>query len=323
MGAAYNAAVRKLLVFLLVVLAAAAVGSVWLSWRTTAPPPAAPVEIVGKRPRAKSASTAAHLPDAAAVAAARASMTGGGRVEVCGPYTLYTDEEAGEIVAACQVLGATLDATFAQRYGVVPVGAPSAAILLFATTASYRAFAEHDGAVRGAYAGYASTARGFVALHAGDQPVAVLATLTHELTHLVSRRTFGRDLPPWLSEGLADGIGDTVSTSGFGALAGFRGAEGQVERLRGGYRIGQAMSLQRLAALERGDFDRATVSYDYEQSALLVRYLLGTETLAPRFRAFLQDLAGGEPYTAEALRQALALSWTELDHGFREWLGVE
>ncbi|MGB5173906.1 MAG: hypothetical protein WBQ30_04090, partial [Thermoanaerobaculia bacterium] len=88
------------------------------------------------------------------------------------------------------------------------------------------------------------------------------------------------------------------------------------------YETEQVPSVARLVTLGSKAFDGGAVSYDYEQSALLVRYLLLDPELASRFRGFLADLAGGAPYSPELLQQRQTVEWAELDHRLQSWLGV-
>ena len=71
--------------------------------------------------------------------------------------------------------------------------------------------------------------------------------------------------------------------------------------------------LARLVSLKDHEFDAEEISHDYEQSALLVRYLLVDPQLAAGFRSFLAELAEGENYSPELLEQHLKLEWSELD----------
>lgn len=264
------------------------------------------------------------------VALARAAMAGSGVERRCGPYRLYTDvgdDAPGErLIAACGRLAAGLEAEYVRLFGVQPIGEPAEAILLFRDRVGLRRFvgavAERSGRPRlTGYAGHASAARGYVALHAvASAPTATLRTLLHELTHLLNRRAIGPELPRWLSEGMADAIGDRATEEGLLPFAGVRGSEGEAERLRlalGAARVG---SVGRLLALEPGEFDRGTVSYDYEQSAILVRFLLDEPDLAPRFRAALVRLAAGEEYDDSAFLARLGVGPDELDRRFRNWV---
>ena len=288
------------------------------------PPPAldvpdvAPAEPdLGARPR--SAARPAEEPAAERLAAALELLGAEARESSCGPYALYTDVADRRLLAACGRLASELDDLCAARYGVRPVGEAAEAIVLFSEIDDFRVFARGDGMPSG-YAGYAVGARGFAVFHADGQTIdAFLSTLAHELAHLVLRRSLGPNLPPWLSEGLADAVGDSAGEEGFRPLDRAAGNGAQARRLRAAYEGGRAGGLERLAGLERGGFDRGTVSFDYEQSALLVRFLLIDPELAPRFRSFLGDLARGTRYSPERLASALAVGWEELDRRFAAW----
>jgi hypothetical protein len=207
-----------------------------------------------------------------------------------------------------------------ERYGLKLRGEPAEAIFLFAEAADFRTFAQRDGRLSVGYAGYTNAARGFTALYVGNQPLLpVLMTLTHELTHLVNRRALGPNLPPWLAEGLADGIGDTATAQGFLPLTGVEGTEPQAARLRTAYRQGKARRLRHLTALDRGEFDREIPSFDYEQSALFVRFLLAEPKLETGFRSFLEEMSR-ERYEQERLVTALEVGWEELDQRFEVWV---
>ncbi len=281
-----------------------------------APLAAAPLaEVPGTRGRP------AEPPDAALLAKALAHLGDDARVESCGPYVLHTDIADARYIAACGRLATRLDDLYEERYGIRPLGEPAEAIVLFSDLAGYREFAREEGVPLG-YGGYAVPARGLAVFYAAGQPFETfLTTLAHELTHFLGRRALGINLPPWLSEGLADGIGDTATEQGFRPLVGIAGSEVQAGRLREAYESNRAGDLKRLAGLERGEFDRGTVSFDYEQSALFVRFLLGDPRLAPGFKSFLRDFARGElRYTPELVPKALGVGWAELDRRFETWI---
>ena len=253
--------------------------------------------------------------------AAREHLRQGGSEGKCGPYTLLGDVTDVELLAACERIAAQLDDTYSQRFGVVPVGQPAATILLFDNRDGYRGFAAQEGMTAAGYAGFSIPSRGYTAAWADAVRSEDFAkTLAHELTHLINRRALGGSLPRWLSEGVADAIGDTATEAGIQSLDGLKGVEGEAKRLRLGLESGQVHSVARLVALNDGDYDAATVSYDYEQSALLVRYLLLEPDLADGFRVFLAKLAEGEDYSPELLQQHLAVEWTELDRRMNTWL---
>lgn len=316
---------RKLVWSLVAALALLAGLVVWV--RSGEPARKAPVAAVSTEPSApsvppKTAGRLSETPDPKLLGAARERMGSAAREQRCGAYALLTDIADARLLAACGRLAEPLDALFAARYGVRPLGAPGETIVLFAKLETFRAFTREQGLPAG-YAGFAVGARGVAVFYASDQPLTTfLSTLTHELSHLVSRRALGSDLPPWLSEGLADGIGDTAAEEGFRPLGVRAGGDVMAGRLREAYASRRAGGLERLARLGSGEFDRAAVAFDYEQSALLVRFLLADSELAPRFRSFLATLAAGERYRPEGFIAALGLGWAELDRRFEGWLAA-
>jgi hypothetical protein len=255
------------------------------------------------------------------IAIARQHLVAGGREGRCGAYSLLGDVTDPGLLATCEALAAELDTTYHARVGVEPLSQPAELILLFGNREGYRTFADQQGMSSAGYAGFSIPSRGFTATWAESAGRLELArTLAHELTHLVNRRALGGNLPRWLSEGLADAIGDTATEDGIGPLTGLRGVEGEAERLRQGLESGKAGSLLALASQKDYNFDSSGTSYDYEQSALLVRYLLLEPTLAPRFRTFLTWLSEGGDATPEKLQEYLELDWTALERGFLFWL---
>ncbi len=269
-------------------------------------------------PRAPRPAVEPH-PDA--LAAARSILGPDARDARCGPYQLLTDVTDARLLDACAKIGAQLDLTTTVRLGLEPLGEPKAAILLFADGEDFRTFSHTEGRVAIGYAGFARPVRGYLAMWAGEPPYDSYATtLAHELAHLVQRRTLGPNLPPWLSEGLADAIGDPATLDGPGTLTGLAGVEGPAARLQHGYRNGQVGSVERLLRRHRGDFDAEHPSFDYEQSALLVRFLLLDAQLGSRFRTFLDRLAAGEDYEPELLFEVLAVEPAALDAQLQAWL---
>lgn len=255
------------------------------------------------------------------VGAARKLMAASAREEACGPYRLVTDVPDADLLVACSALASSLDAVYAERYGIEPIGLPAETILFFRDADAFRLFVEEHSDVRTGYAGHANAARGYLALYSGNlEHEQVLSTLVHELTHLVNRRALGPALPRWLAEGLADGLGDAVGDSG---LAESVGGLSEARRLKAGYADGSVLSVARLVDLDGPGFDADPVSYDYEQSAFLVRYLLTDHELAPRFRVFLEGLALGEPYSRQTLKEVLGVDWADLDRRLELWVRTQ
>jgi hypothetical protein len=236
-----------------------------------------------------------------------------------GPYDLLTDAPLPRFAAICSRSIDTIDGIYTARLGVKPTGEPAGTIVIFSRRSDFADYvAERTGLPRG-YAAFSCASRGIVAVADVDSLDTLAATLTHEIAHLAHRRAFGPHLPPWLSEGLADAIGDTATADEIAPLSGLEGVEAAVDRLSAAIEAGEQLPLQRLLALSRPQFDRGVRSFDYEQSALVGRFLLLDAEFAGPFRAFLQELAAGKPYEADASPvQGIAIDI--LERRFLAWL---
>ncbi len=259
--------------------------------------------------------------DAKALALARRHLSGGGRELTCGPYTLLTDVRSSPVLEACGRLVSDLDRAYTRRYGVKPVGKSRETLILFRGREAFRAFAATDGPNATGYAGHARGADGYLVLYAGDQPAErVVQTLIHEITHLLNRRALGAPLPRWLSEGLADGLGDPASLTGLGSSQGLKGAEAVARRV---LEVDTLPNLRRVVGLDNRAFDRDPKARDYEQGAVFVRYLMSDPKRKRSFQAYLKGIAEGESDGPEALAAQLGLpgdDWNALDRKVRTWL---
>jgi hypothetical protein len=263
----------------------------------------------------------ANSPDLEMTGLGRSLMGSDARTGRCGPYELISDAREDWLVDTCERLIPALEGTFVDRFGIVPLGDPKEAILFFDDAGDFRNFVRRSDLGRIGNLAHAVPSSGFLALYAGRQDRAkLLRTFLHELTHLVSYRAFGPNLPRWLSEGLADAIGDTASGEAIQALEGIGGSEDEARRLGRAYDDGQAGDLARLLALDEATFDSGVVSFDYEQSALFVRYLLSEESMATGFRSFLAELSLGRLYAPDLLLSHLGTTLPELDRGFQSWI---
>jgi hypothetical protein len=288
-------------------------------------PVARPAPVRPSTPAPRSAGRAVPAGDSAAVAAAHDFLAPPVRTEPCGPYRLMTDADAPlleTLRALCAAPVSGFEEAYAARLGVRPAHPPRGTLVVFADRRRFRRYvAAHVDLPQG-YAAFSLAPKGLVVLPGGDLPPEEIArTLVHELAHLAHRRTFGVDLEPWLSEGLADAVGDSASPGGFAPLAGFVGVEGLRERLLGGYASGHAGTLERLVTLGRDRFDRGAVAHDYEQAALVVRFLLLDPELVPAFRAWLAGRArpgaGGAAFPPQD-----GPGWGEIEGRFRGWLAA-
>lgn len=239
----------------------------------------------------------------------------------CGPYRAVSSAP-GSYLEICRALAQDLDAYYQARFGVALSHPPDGLILIVGSSDRFRAFATDFGRLRVGYAGFTLASRGVVAVLAENVPQQRFASLlAHELTHLVHRRAFGFNLAPWISEGLADALGDTATAVGFGSLSGIEGVEPLAKRLDQALEAGHTKSVAAVIARTRQSFDRGTVSYDYESSALLVRFLLLDGELSSRFRDALRKLAEADGCDTGCIFDALRVDADELDRRFRLWLG--
>ena len=236
----------------------------------------------------------------------------------CGPLRMISDALEG-ISPLCEPVVQAIETVYVDRLGVEPVGRPVGAILAFAERADFAAFVRQQTELPSGYAAFTRPSRGIVALSIGNDRRRLPQTLAHELAHFLHRRVFGPELPVWLSEGLADAIGDSATENGFTRLPEV-GLDSLGKRLTGAAAAGTARPVGELLSLRRDAFDREPAHADYTQSALLVRFLLLEDDLAKPFRTYLGRLGSGEPYAANALLSLLELDAVELEHRFRAWV---
>lgn len=267
-----------------------------------------------------------------------------------GPYVLYTDVIDPYVLQRLSAVAVQIEAIYRRRFGVQPVGEPAEAVVLFAHREDYRAFQAAWSNLAGLpAAGHAGA--GMVAFFVeGRQFNEMISTLVHELVHLLNRRALGPSLPPWLEEGLAQELTwaeiDPTGRVQPGTWGGDRVEWMERDERRGGVVVGDVVTgglaiyrtLPRFVeTLERGvarplselvdlsweEFVLTRRELHYLQAGLLVRFLLEDRELNLRFRRFLADTAEGEPLTPERLREALGMSWAEIEARFSQWVREE
>ena len=280
-------------------------------------------------------------PDPERIAIARGQMRDSGVEVGCGPQTIVTDAPETDVVRLCARLTGSLESLYRERYGLEPVGPPAEAILVFGQREAYLAFRDLEPVSLDTGLAHASPGRGYMALYTGQRPTGeVMATLVHESTHLLNRRSLGPALPAWLNEGMADDLAqsriDTAGRIDPEKLGGeVRQEDGKIVRsggLAAAIELQEAIrdealpSLRDLVAMEEQQFHRADrVQLHYALSSLWVRYLVSDADPALRdgFRHFLQDIAGGTALEPELLTDRLARDWDELESDFRIWIHLQ
>ena len=227
---------------------------------------------------------------------------------------------------------------------ISPPFAPESCVswrISFRRIEDYQTFRDREGVAVESSLAHASPARGYLALPVQSVDRAeVFSVLVHELTHLLNRRAIGPALPPWLSEGLAEALAisriDGDGSLHPDALGGERrDAAGSVVRWGGLASImlisdaldqDRLPTLRQLMRLDRQGFHRQGSSQlNYALSAFWVRYLVSGSELSPTagFRAFLDEVAKGQPITEERFLTRLEKGWSELESGFRLWIRLQ
>ncbi len=279
----------------------------------------------------------ARAPDEENLATARQFLRNRERTLSLGPYTLYTDSSDDGLISFLDTVTAPLEALYAERYGRQPIGTAAEAVVLFKSDIAYRLMQQRTDRLSGlASAGH--NFRGLAVFYVGGRSRnAVAGTLIHELVHFLNRRALGPQLPPWLDEGLADDLAlSRIDASGrihLGELRGdhrqygeqwwIAGGHASLLKLRDAARTGELSAARDLIQLDWDSFVRTPqVQLHYATAAFWVRFLIdGAEgRRAAAFRAFLDDVAEGQPPSAENLQARLGEDWSTLDRDFRQWL---
>ncbi len=270
------------------------------------------------------------------LASARELLGPTGRELPMGPYTLYTDVLDETLISYLAGLAEQLDGVYAARYGRQPLATPRAALVLYRGEGGYRLLKRRSGKLAGLHAaGHASG--GMAATFVGRRSAAQVGiTVVHELVHLVNRRALGPALPPWLDEGLADGLALSRVNSAGALQPEQLGGEILENAERRTFTEGMSSlwlveqrrrdgRLPRLSTLLRLDWDSFVgdeIALHYASSALWLRFLLDGEggRRAAALRRFLDAVAAGGPASADRLRQAIAEPWPTLEVSYRRWV---
>ena len=251
-----------------------------------------------------------------------------------GPGLLVTDTATPALWSELERISLQVPELYAMHYQLSLDLESGAATVLFANEATYRAYEAEVGISSGELAGHASP--GLVTLFSGDRSRQEIAdTFTHELVHLLTLRSLGSAVPPWLDEGLAESM-TFASRTRRGSLAlgpldprrlraaspaALRGPLALIGRLAGEASGDDLPTLEELTELQRQAFmggDGSDVLYAL--SALWVHYL-GTvdPKTGPGFRSYLQILT--DPTSQPAgLFEVVSANPADLERDFRGWL---
>lgn len=279
----------------------------------------------------------ARAPDEESLAAARRYLRGKERALALGSYALYTDSSDDRLIAHLNTIAGQLEALYAERYGLRPIGDAAEAVVMFQSDIAYRLVQRSTELLTGLNAA-GHNAEGVAVLYVGRRPRSdVASTVIHELVHFLNRRAIGPQLPPWLGEGLADDLAlsriDAEGRVHPGELGGARqqrggqwrveGALASLQRLRDAARAGELPAILDFINADWESFVRTPkIQLHYAAAAFWVRFLIEGEGSrhAAGFRAFLAAVAAGEPPSAETLAEHLDEEWGTLDVRFRAWI---
>ena len=231
-----------------------------------------------------------------------------------GDYRLFTDRRDPGLVGRCQAVESGLEAAYAERFALAPVGRAAEAVLIFSRRADYEAFWRRTTGRAVAFTGHADrgVAATFVDLRSARE---VCATVAHELTHLINRRAVGPALPPWLEEGLAIDM-----ASRHAGETDYSGAA------RAAAAAGSLPPVAEFLALDTDAFhlpSRLRLHYGF--SGLWMRFLLESPELAAGLRGFLAYLSVGGPWGPEVERRpelAVAAATPSLVDDLEVFLGA-
>ncbi len=258
------------------------------------------------------------------------------------PFMLFTDVHDERLLATLGEVAAAVPADFGARFGLRPRARGS--LVLFTQSLDFRQWLDQQGG-GGDHAVEGFSRAGVAALAVGDlRDDDVSALLVHELAHLLTRAAVGRQLPPWLEEGLAEEMSISRRDAAGRTLAGTLRAHSSLRNTAAIPTPGRVMyertitgPAAALIALVRGPrpalaelvpmpwsaFAAARGRAErYAASAFFVRYLLDGDKGRWRepFLAFLAAAANGAPADVAALERALGTPIASLQDPFDQWL---
>lgn len=247
-----------------------------------------------------------------------------------GEYTLITDVEDPELIAAMDRAAVAAEEAYFARFGRLPSGNPGRSVVLFAEEDLYRQYLAGLSGKLKWNLGHAES--GILAFFAEGRPRPELVrTLIHEIGHLLNDRALARRLPTWLEEGIATDLGsawleDSAVATGRESLA-IQSPHRRLLYLGEMMDAGGLPPCQAVMYLNYDTFHRTpeTERWAYAHSLALVRFLLDGDggRHADGFREFLRDVAAGYSPGTENLLKHLELQPEHLDRGFRHWLQQE
>jgi len=248
-----------------------------------------------------------------------------------GPFVLYSDVRDEPLLAWLGSVAIDIFRAYRERFGLDPGSEVHEIVVLFADEADYRSFVSVESRIAQADSrGY--TSEGLSVLFTGEHDRASLVSVfIHELTHLLNRRVFRSETPPWLEEGIAEDLAfsrvDQQGQIQLGTLAGAslqgladRYSHGEprahVSALIAAWATPSRPDLATLVTMDWDDFIHpGNRAIHYAASAMMVRYFLdgGKEGLRRGFSEFLREVSHADLSGSVSLWEDLAATPQEIE----------
>ena len=267
------------------------------------------------------------------IAAAQELLGTKGPVATIGRHDIYSDLQDPRLFRQLEVVNQLVPAGYSARYGRVAAGPYDWGMVLFSREQDYRAFARESKTPRPDKAG-GHAEHGFIAVYLERQSLTeFLCIVAHEQSHLLNKRTFSDELPPWLEEGLATDLGylwvedvaaQLTDLQGRERLEKVVGWEASLVQLQQFMKGSDPPALDVLWAMDRDAFYQ-NADWTYPYSAAVVRFLLDADDgrYADGFRSFLARIAEGEKPDRNTLLQALGVDGTSLEPRILKWIAED
>lgn len=241
-----------------------------------------------------------------------------------GPYTLYTDVTDGPLLDSLSTLARGMVAAYRERFGLDPGPVTNEVVVLFAEEQDYRQFESTEPRIANSQSqGY--TSEGLSILFTDRQHKdAIRAVLIHELTHLLNRRAFRSEIPPWLEEGMAQDLAFCrISQEGHVRLGTLSTVETHLTTLLEDWNDSTHLDVLELMSLDLETFmEPQGRPIRYTESAFLIRYFLdgGNNQLRARFLRYLSRLTTSEFVDSVSLFEELDTNPGTIESGFYRFL---
>ena len=249
------------------------------------------------------------------------------KADTLGPFTLYTDVANSQLLDRLSAVAAGVETAYRKRFNLEPGSLDNAVVVLFEEEDDYREFEAAEQRIAAADS-QGFTSEGLSIFYTGtQQQEAIVAVMIHELAHLLGRRVFLSQIPPWLDEGIAQDLAfSRIDDSGRIRLGTLSSVETHLNALVETWNSPSRASLIELTSLDWQAFIEPTSRPErYAQSAFLIRYLLdsGDERLRSGFLQYLSNLKSSELPESVSLFEMLNTDPGRIESGLYKFLSSQ